>query len=264
MGERILVLWHTEDEGCQLIVSDTLETAKTLWERKIPKYKLELSLRRIVRVRIVPCPTWIALERARWNYEQDLFNFQHSLQFFASTVRVLDEESKAPAVSIPGFVECTQNPMKGWEHSCDDDLCMAGYVLTPELLSLFERKEVRDLYRDNRQQAGAAKLPIAQYVDTTDPTGMVVGDFGHHSKGIQLVDEVKEDLSRSKPILFFYNGVEEITDHRAFLEPLKKLETEKKVQEDRHDQRRAAQRQIQRDKHWADLNQYLQYLEPPK
>lgn len=209
LGDRYLVVWHTDDNGNHVIVAENQNNALEVWNLLHPKNK-GATVRSCHKVTLVPVPDDIARSKAEKVYESELYNFDRSFRGTASMV--FEQTKKVP----DGFILCghREDSKRRWD--CKRCGGLGLYLPDNDIQKLFDNPlthEVREVYHDvkhGRSEPRPKPTPAAvgPLVDTSKPLMVAVTNGGHHRPGVDLLTSSEWLAGWDLPVLFFFQGDE--------------------------------------------------------
>jgi hypothetical protein len=209
LGDRYLVVWHTDNNGNHVIVAENQDNALEVWNMLHPKNN-GAKVRSCHRVTLVPVPDDVARAKAEQVYENELYNFDRS---FCGMASMVFEDTK----TVPeGFILCKHREDSKRRWDCKRCHGLGLYLPEGDIEKLFNNPlihEIRETYHDVRRgnsepQPKPSPATVGPLVDTSKPLMVAITDGGHHHPGVCFQTSDKWVSGWDLPVLFFFQGDE--------------------------------------------------------
>lgn len=226
LGDRYLVVWHTDNDGNHVIVAENQDNALEVWELLYKDQKnQDAMVQSCHQVTLVPVPDDIARTKAGQVYEWELNNFSQALRSTASMV--FDDTQKVP----DGFELCDhqEDSESRWEcERCDG---FRVYIPNNGIQKLFDNPLSHEIHEVWPKDSHCKKEPrptpswatVGPLADPSKPLMVAVTNHGHHHPGVELLTADEWVKTWDHPILFFFQG-ERVPIPEAFTRAEKETE----------------------------------------
>lgn len=192
VGKKVLVRWHSEDEGHHVIISDDMQGALETYQFLAKEYD-DIVVKEYLEAELIPCPLPIAERWAKEQLEDDQESYGRQL---LSNAYELPPELMPPEIGV-----CHHKDKDDlWDCEKCDGL---GVLLKVPVSEMFKYREVREAWQAEHPKPETWTLPDNMPETVPDNLMCAFLDSGHHHPGIYFASGWGRGYSFHKTLFFF-------------------------------------------------------------